>query len=198
MENCYVLLGIPPTAGTEEIEEAYQRKKKEFGADASRLQELDGAYNEAIMATFAPIRAFSSPLPPLTIGKNPPQPQAVPVQPAPAQALPQAPSIQSMQQIPVQAPPVQAELALLEQAWPVPGVAGFFVSRASKAATATKTKTRVSARKSPLSLRCTRCPAPVALKRPPPPPFFFSDTPLRFHLWSPLELYPTARNSFPF
>ena len=81
MENCYALLGISPMAGTEEIEEAYGRKKKEFGADAAKQKELDDAYNEAIMATFAPIRAFSSPLPPLTIGKHKKmQPQA-PIQP---------------------------------------------------------------------------------------------------------------------
>ena len=103
MENCYVLLGIAPTATTDEIEEAYQRKRLEFGLDFSRQKELDSAYNEAIMATFAPIRAFSSPLPPLTTGKMAPQaPQAA--QPAPAQAIPAVPQ----PQIPVQAAPAQA------------------------------------------------------------------------------------------
>ncbi|MCL2009374.1 MAG: hypothetical protein FWG71_02360 [Synergistaceae bacterium] len=105
MENCYALLEIPPTAGTEEIEEAYQRKKKEFGADASKLRELDDAYNEAIMATFMPIRAFSSPLPPLTTGKKiPPVTQPLPVQSAPIQAVPvQAAPVQPQPQItPVQ------------------------------------------------------------------------------------------------
>ena len=94
MENCYVLLGIASTASTEEIEEAYQRKKIEFGADALKQQELDSAYNEAIMGTFAPIRAFSSPLPPLTTGKKiPPVQQPLPVQ----QTLP-------VQSLPVEAP----------------------------------------------------------------------------------------------
>ena len=53
MKDCYTLLGISPMAGAVEIEEAYQRKKIEFGADASKQQELDNAYNEAIMAPFA-------------------------------------------------------------------------------------------------------------------------------------------------
>ena len=75
MENCHTLLGITPAAGMEEIEEAYQRKKLEFGADPSKQQELEIAYNEAVMATFAPIRAFSSPLPPLETQKKA-QPQA--------------------------------------------------------------------------------------------------------------------------
>ena len=87
MENCYALLGIAPTATTDEIDEAYQRRKKEFEPDDPKLRELDSAYNEAIMATFAPIRAFSLPLPPLTIGKK--SPQSPP--PAPEQPRPQAP-----------------------------------------------------------------------------------------------------------
>ena len=63
MEDCYILLGISPTASTEEIESAYQNKKRELAPD--RLKELDKAYNDAIMATFAPIKAFavSTPLP---------------------------------------------------------------------------------------------------------------------------------------
>ena len=71
MEECYTLLGISPAATTEEIEKAYLDKKREFAPDrfeqgseewqqaSSKLKELDKAYNDAIMATFAPIRAFT-------------------------------------------------------------------------------------------------------------------------------------------
>jgi len=54
LNECYVLLGIPPSASTEEIEKAYADKKREIEPD--RLKELDAAYNEAIMATFAPVK----------------------------------------------------------------------------------------------------------------------------------------------
>ena len=114
MENCYALLGIAPSAATDEIEEAYQRKKREFGADASKQQELDRAYNDARMATFAPIHAFSpsSPLPPLATGKQQspqPQVQATPAQPEPQAPFPQPQFIQPQQEATVQAAPVQAE-----------------------------------------------------------------------------------------
>jgi len=76
MEECYVLLGISPAATTEEIEQAYLDKKREFAPDrfeqgseewqraSSMLEELDKAYNDAIMATFAPIKAFTASAPP--------------------------------------------------------------------------------------------------------------------------------------
>jgi hypothetical protein len=77
MEECYVVLGISPTASAEEIEKAYQEKKRclapdlfEHGSEewlrASSMQkELDKAYSDAVMATFAPIKAFTvSPPPP--------------------------------------------------------------------------------------------------------------------------------------
>jgi len=103
MGNCYELLEIAPTASTEEIEEAYQRKKKEFTGDAAKQQELDSAYNDAIMATFAPIRAFASPLPPLLTRKSSPSDaQIIPVQAAPAQVAP-------AQAEPIQATPVQTQ-----------------------------------------------------------------------------------------
>ena len=72
MEECYKLLGIPPTADTEEIEKAYLDKKREFAPSrfeqnseewhsaSSMLQELDKAYNDAIMATFAPLKSFGT------------------------------------------------------------------------------------------------------------------------------------------
>ncbi len=71
MEDCHVLLGIQPTAGTDEIEEAYRNKMRAFDPqqfeegsaewkDARAMQEtLKQAYDDAIMATFAPIRAFA-------------------------------------------------------------------------------------------------------------------------------------------
>jgi hypothetical protein len=77
MEKYYALLGVLPTATTEEIEEAYQNKKREHATDRfeqgtlewvrafATLKELDTAYNNAIMATFAPIQAFSGPMPKL-------------------------------------------------------------------------------------------------------------------------------------
>jgi hypothetical protein len=69
MEEYYALLDILPTAAVEEIEEAYRNKKHEFSPERfeqgsaewvqsfAMQKELDKAYNEAIMATFAPIRA---------------------------------------------------------------------------------------------------------------------------------------------
>ncbi|MDR1731139.1 MAG: J domain-containing protein [Synergistaceae bacterium] len=73
MAECHVLLGVHPAAAGDEIEEAYRNKKREY--DPGRFEEgtperenavamqkkLDQAYNDAIMATFAPIRAFSAP-----------------------------------------------------------------------------------------------------------------------------------------
>jgi hypothetical protein len=77
MQEYYSLLGVFPTATADEIEEAYQNKKREFAPERfeqgtaewlrafAALKELDKAYDQAIMATFAPIRAFADPLPPL-------------------------------------------------------------------------------------------------------------------------------------
>jgi hypothetical protein len=77
MQEYYSLLGVLPTATADEIEEAYQNKKLEFSPERfeqgtadwlrafATLKELDKAYDQAIMATFAPIRAFSAPLSPL-------------------------------------------------------------------------------------------------------------------------------------
>lgn len=73
MEDCHALLGIHPASGGDEIEEAYKRKKHEY--DPSRFVEgsserenavamqkkLEQAYDEAIMASFAPIRASGTP-----------------------------------------------------------------------------------------------------------------------------------------
>ena len=71
MEECYLLLGISPAASADEIEEAYQNIKRELVSDRfernseermkafSMMQKLDKAYNEAIMAVFAPIKAFA-------------------------------------------------------------------------------------------------------------------------------------------
>ena len=108
-----VLLGVAPTASTEDIEEAYQRKKKEFAEDAYRQQALESAYNEAIMATFAPIRAYSSPLPPLTTGKRGHRViQAEPVQPEPVLPEPVVPPVtvhEPAQPEPVQPMPVEPQ-----------------------------------------------------------------------------------------
>lgn len=71
MDDCHAILGIHPAAGSDEIEEAWRRKKSEW--DPDRFEEgssgreealamqrrLEQAYNDAIMASFAPIRAFS-------------------------------------------------------------------------------------------------------------------------------------------
>lgn len=74
MEECYTLLGISPTATTEEIEAAYLDKKNELAPNrfeqnseewqraSSMLKELDRAYNDAIMATFSPVKAFAAPV----------------------------------------------------------------------------------------------------------------------------------------
>jgi hypothetical protein len=56
MEECYALLGISPTMDTEEIEKAYQEKKRGLAPDSLEHSKLDKAYNDAIMATFAPIK----------------------------------------------------------------------------------------------------------------------------------------------
>ncbi len=73
MEEYYVLLGVHPTSTAEEIEEAYLNKKRaaapeQYKRDSLEWQNavamqsrLEKAYNDAIMATFAPIRAFSAP-----------------------------------------------------------------------------------------------------------------------------------------
>ena len=84
-EGCYALLGIPPTATSYEIEEAYQKKKIEFGSDTSKQKELDSAYNEATTASFAPLRASSSPMP---TGKQ--------KKPQPVQSKPRTPSKSSL------------------------------------------------------------------------------------------------------
>lgn len=86
MEDCHVLLGIHPMAGTDEIEEAYRNKMRAFDPkqfeegsaewkDAVAMQEtLKQAYDDAIMATFAPIRAFSSSTPAATpVASRPPE-----------------------------------------------------------------------------------------------------------------------------
>ena len=77
MQEYYALLGVLPTAAADEIEEAYQNKKRELSPERfeqgsadwlrafAAAKELDKAYDQAIMATFAPIRAFAAPLPPL-------------------------------------------------------------------------------------------------------------------------------------
>ena len=118
MENCYELLEITPTANMEEIEAAYQRKKKEFMGDSTKQQELDSAYNDAIMATFAPIRAFASPLPPLIMKKNnpPPDVQAAPAQVTPVQAAPVQPA--PVQDIPAQPEPVQPQTQMAATSMP--------------------------------------------------------------------------------
>ncbi|MDR1873384.1 MAG: hypothetical protein LBQ90_00010 [Synergistaceae bacterium] len=84
LENCHTLLGILPTSGSDEIEEAYRRKKSEHDpgqfaegtpewVNAAAMQKkLEQAYNDAVMATFAPIRVFSAPNPP----PAPPQPRS--------------------------------------------------------------------------------------------------------------------------
>ncbi|MDR1978576.1 MAG: J domain-containing protein [Synergistaceae bacterium] len=84
MQEYYSLLGVLPTATADEIEEAYQNKRRELSPERfeqgtlewlrafATLKELDKAHDNAIMATFAPIRAFSDPLPPLP---RPPAPQ---------------------------------------------------------------------------------------------------------------------------
>ena len=86
MEQYNVLLGVHPAASASEIEEAYQSKRCEIAPERftqgseehqralAAMQELDRAYNEALMASFAPIRAFSD-APPKT-------PQPHPVSPA--------------------------------------------------------------------------------------------------------------------
>ena len=73
MEEYYVLLGVHPTSTAEEIEEAYLNKKRaaaqeqykqgsvEWQNAVAMQSRLEKAYNDAIMATFAPIRAFSAP-----------------------------------------------------------------------------------------------------------------------------------------
>jgi hypothetical protein len=72
MEEYYALLDVLPMATAEEIEEAYRNKKHEFAPENfeqgspewvqsfAMQKELDKAYNEAIMATFVPIQAFSA------------------------------------------------------------------------------------------------------------------------------------------
>ncbi|MDR2523320.1 MAG: J domain-containing protein [Synergistaceae bacterium] len=83
MERYNALLGVHPAASADEIEEAYQSKRREIAPERftqgseehqralAAMQELDRAYNEALMASFAPIRAFSA-APPKT-----PQPHPV-------------------------------------------------------------------------------------------------------------------------
>ena len=116
MEHCYVLLGISPTVDTEEIEKAYQSKKQEFAPErfehgsaewlrATVMQgELDKAYNEAIMATFAPIHAERH-----QPAQSFAHAQATPVQPQFVQpVMPAQPPITQQQFVPPQVVQPQA------------------------------------------------------------------------------------------
>jgi len=99
MEECYTLLGISPTATTEEIEKAYLDKKREFTPSrfdqnseewqqaSSMLKELDRAYNDAIMATFAPVKAFSPASKQISVQTKAPAPIQAPAQTAVHSAL---------------------------------------------------------------------------------------------------------------
>ncbi|MDR3265601.1 MAG: J domain-containing protein [Synergistaceae bacterium] len=92
MEDCHALLGIHPASGSDEIEEAYRRKKHEYAPSrftegssewknaVAMQKKLEQAYDEAIMASFAPIRATSPPSRPAPA----PSPQ-IPRQEAPRQ-----------------------------------------------------------------------------------------------------------------
>jgi hypothetical protein len=128
MGKHYALLGVLPTATAEEIEKAYQTKRREYAPDRyeqgtlewvrafAMRKELDLAYNNAIMATFAPIQAFSGPIPKLPTPQDgvarpwlteTPEPQAHRPQPRPTETFVQThiqPQVQPRPQ-PVQTPP---------------------------------------------------------------------------------------------
>ena len=108
MQEYYALLGVLPTAAADEIEEAYQNKKRELSPERfeqgsadwlrafAAVKKLDKAYDQAIMATFAPIRAFAAPLPPLPRPEAPQRPKKPlraqpPVRPEPTPQLQSAP-----------------------------------------------------------------------------------------------------------
>ncbi|MDR2528144.1 MAG: hypothetical protein LBD04_03870 [Synergistaceae bacterium] len=108
MERYDVLLGVHPAASADEIEEAYQNRKREiaperFTPDSEEhrrallaMRELDRAYDEALMTTFTPIRAGlpkatqSRPpasggalQPPITPASSPAAAPQPPIQPSP-------------------------------------------------------------------------------------------------------------------
>jgi hypothetical protein len=116
MKEYYSLLGVLPTATADEIGEAYENKKRELSPNrfqqgtpewqlaSAALKELDNAYDQAIMATFAPIQAFAAPLSPLPRPRAPgksteplgTQPSTQPMQPfQPSIKPPIKPSVQS-------------------------------------------------------------------------------------------------------
>ncbi|MDR1379040.1 MAG: J domain-containing protein [Synergistaceae bacterium] len=125
MEKCYTLLGVLPTATAEKIEDAYQNKKREYVIDRfeqgtlewvrafATLKELDTAYDNAIMATFVPIQAFSGPMPKIATpqdGVAKPWLAETPHEPSQAQVNQKSAEIQT----PVQPAPPQVQVRLQE------------------------------------------------------------------------------------